>query len=69
MTSYQIVLSFKTCEEISVLRSLSETKILDYFEELRRVFNQDEISQKRVVIQNLTSWVIMTASLIFNNRS
>lgn len=31
MTNYHIILSFKTCDELSVLRCVSEAKILDYF--------------------------------------
>jgi|694.fasta_scaffold97839_1 hypothetical protein len=32
MANYHIILSFKTYEELAILRCISENKILDYFE-------------------------------------
>ena len=56
MIDYHIVLSFKTYDELVVLRCMSEARILSYFEDMRRVFDENEISQKKVVIQNLIQW-------------
>jgi hypothetical protein len=53
MTSYHIVLGFKTCDELQVLRCLSKSKVLGYFEEVRNAFSEEEISQNKVAIVNL----------------
>ena len=41
MIEYHIVLSFKTYDELVVLKCMSEARILSYFEDMRRVFDEN----------------------------
>lgn len=56
VANYHIVLSFTTCEEIEALRCISESKILNYFQEVRTAFDEGEISHQKITIQNLLTW-------------